>query len=213
MVFHKFPAPNTNTIKIESETINITEYNTDYLTENITDNIISDRNNSMSDEVKKLLEQNKNAFIVVGSAHVIGEDGIVNNLKDDYKIIFLGKLSLDNLKAYLLASDIFAFPSITKNEAFGMALAEAMYCNTPAVTFTIPGSGVNWVNLDGVTGIEAPNGDVEAFAGAIDKLLTDDNLAKTYAEAAHQRVAERFTVGKMMEEMEKCYKELSNHAG
>ncbi len=51
-----------------------------------TDSIYSDRNNSMSDEVKKLLEQNKNAFIVVGSAHVIGEDGIVNNLKDDYKI-------------------------------------------------------------------------------------------------------------------------------
>lgn len=49
---------------------------------------------------------------------------------------------------------MFAFPSVTKNEAFGVALAEAMYCYTPAVTFTIEGSGVNWVNLNGITGIE-----------------------------------------------------------
>lgn len=127
------------------------------------------------------------------------------------RVFFVGRLSDEMLNRYYYASSVFAFPSITKNEAFGMALAEAMYCYTPAVTFTIPGSGVNWVNLDGVTGIEAPNGDVEAFAGAIDKLLTDEKLAKTYAEAAHKRVAELFTVGKMVEEMEKCYIELNNY--
>ena len=124
----------------------------------------------------------------------------------------MGRLSDEMLNRYYYASSVFAFPSITKNEAFGMALAEAMYCYTPAVTFTISGSGVNWVNLNGVTGIEAPNGDVEAFAEAIDLLLTDEKLAKTYAEAAHQRVAKLFTVGKMMEEMDKCYQELSDRA-
>jgi rhamnosyl/mannosyltransferase len=148
-------------------------------------------------------------FVIAGDGPLTQQ--LKNSCQSD-RVFFVGKLSDEMLKRYLYASSVFAFPSITKNEAFGMALAEAMYCNTPAVTFTIPGSGVNWVNLDGVTGIEVPNGDVEAFAGAIDKLLTDDNLAKTYSEAAHQRVAELFTVGKMMEEMEKCYKELSNHA-
>ena len=126
------------------------------------------------------------------------------------RVYFVGRLSDEMLSRYYYAASVFAFPSITKNEAFGMALAEAMYCHTPAVTFTIPGSGVNWVNLDGVTGIEAPNGDVKAFAAAIDRLLTDEALAKSYAEAAHQRVAEHFTVSKMMEEMERCYQELMN---
>ena len=126
------------------------------------------------------------------------------------RVYFVGRLSDEMLSRYYYATSVFAFPSITKNEAFGMALAEAMYCHTPAVTFTIPGSGVNWVNLDGVTGIEAPNGDVEAFAAAIDRLLTDEALAKSYAEAAHQRVAEHFTVSKMMEDMERCYQELMN---
>lgn len=128
------------------------------------------------------------------------------------RVFFVGRLSDEMLNRYYYAASVFAFPSITKNEAFGMALAEAMYCYTPAVTFTIPGSGVNWVNLNGVTGIEAPNGDVEAFAEAIDLLLTDEKLAKTYADAAHQRVAQLFTVGKMMEEMDKCYQELSDRA-
>ncbi len=126
------------------------------------------------------------------------------------RVFFVGRLSDEMLNCYYHAASVFTFPSITKNEAFGMALAEAMYCHTPAVTFTIPGSGVNWVNNNGVTGIEVPNGDVVAFAAAIDRLLTDEALAKSYAEAAHQRVAEHFTVSKMMEEMEKCYQELIN---
>ena len=84
-------------------------------------------------------------------------------------------------------------------------MAEAMYYYTPAVTFTIPGNGVNWVSLNGVTGIECPNGDAVAFAAAIDKLLSDDALAKKYAEAAHQRVVENFTIPKMMEKMNEVY--------
>lgn len=144
---------------------------------------------------------------------IAGDGPLTQRLKDtchSERVFFVGRLSDEMLSRYYYAASVFAFPSITKNEAFGMALAEAMYCYTPAVTFTIPGSGVNWVNLDGVTGIEAPNRDVDAFAEAIDRLLTDEALAKSYAEAAHQRVAEHFTVGKMMEEMEKCYQELMN---
>lgn len=117
------------------------------------------------------------------------------------RVFFVGRLSDDELRWYHYVASVFAFPSITKNEAFGVALAEAMYCYTPAITFTIPGSGVNWVNLDGVTGIECPNKDSKAFAAAIDKLLSDEKLAQQYAEAAHQRVIENFTIPKMMERM------------
>ena len=69
-----------------------------------------------------------------------------------------------------------------------------MYCYTPAVTFTIKGSGVNWVNLDGVTGIEVPqvgNQD-KAYAEALDTLVVDTNLQKEYSIAAHKRVADNF---------------------
>lgn len=110
----------------------------------------------------------------------------------DNKILFTGRISDGELKAYLLAADIFCFPSVTKNEAFGIALAEAMYYSLPAVTFTVEGSGVNYVSLDGVTGIEVKNGDDEAFAAAIKTLGENGELRKEYGANAHERAVKLF---------------------
>lgn len=124
------------------------------------------------------------------------------------RVHFVGRLSDEDLRLYHHAASVFAFPSVTKNEAFGVALAEAMYCYTPAVTFTIPGSGVNWVSLNGETGIEVANGDDEAYAEAIDTLVTDVALAKRYGMQAHQRVADNFLIPNMMGKQEECYSKL-----
>lgn len=145
-------------------------------------------------------------FVIAGSGPLTDE------LKAQCKssrVHFVGRLSDEDLKLYHYAASVFAFPSVTKNEAFGVALAEAMYCGTPAVTFTIPGSGVNWVSLNGETGIEVSNGDDKAYAEAVDKLIEDKELNKKYGVAGHQRVVENFTIPKMVAVQEKCYKELS----
>lgn len=112
--------------------------------------------------------------------------------KNDVKITFTGKLLDADLKALIYSADIFCFPSITKNEAFGVALAEAMYYEKPAVTFTIPGSGVNYVNLAGVTGIECPNGDVQAYADALTKLAADKSIRNQYGKVGRERVISNF---------------------
>ena len=117
----------------------------------------------------------------------------------DDKVRFLGRIDDSELKAYLLACDIYTFPSITKNEAFGVALAEGMYFGHPAVTFTIPGSGVNYVNLDGVTGIECKNGDSDEYAEAIKRLAKDESLRQSMGEAARKRVLENFVFEKFEE--------------
>lgn len=143
---------------------------------------------------------------------IAGSGPLTDDLKAQCKssrVHFIGRLSDEDLKLYHYAASVFAFPSVTKNEAFGVALAEAMYCGTPAVTFTIPGSGVNWVSLNGETGIEVPNGDDKAYAEAVDKLIEDKELNKKYGVAGHQRVVENFTIPKMVAVQEKCYKELS----
>lgn len=108
------------------------------------------------------------------------------------RIRMTGQVPDAELKAYLLAADVFCFPSITKNEAFGLALAEAMYLGLPAVTFTIPGSGVNYVNLDGETGIEVPNRDVSAYADAIRRLGENAYLRAQYGAKAAERVRRLF---------------------
>ena len=142
---------------------------------------------------------------------IAGNGPLTEDLKkqcNSNRVHFVGRLSDDELRWHHYAASVFAFPSITKNEAFGVALAEAMYCGTPAVTFTIEGSGVNWVSVNNETGIEVANGDDEAYAEAIDRLLADENLNLQYSKAGQQRVKEKFTISKMASEMELCYKEL-----
>lgn len=157
-----------------------------------------------------LIEAEK--FVKSDCVFIIGGSGpLTEELKANChssRVKFIGRLSDEDLKLYHYAASVFAFPSITKNEAFGIALAEAMYCGTPAVTFTIPGSGVNWVSLNGETGIEVPNGDDKAFAKAIDMLLGNKEMYNTCAEKGIKRVKERFTIQSMTNLMEKYYREL-----
>lgn len=120
-------------------------------------------------------------------------DTLNREAENDKKITLTGRVSDEELKALLLAADIFCFPSITKNEAFGLALAEAMYYGKPSVTFTIEGSGVNYVNVNGTTGLECPNRDYRAYAEAMDKLGKNEELRKRYGEAARKRVLGNFT--------------------
>ena len=144
-------------------------------------------------------------FVIAGNGPLTDE---LKSLCHSDRVFFVGRLSDDELRWYHYAASVFAFPSITKNEAFGVALAEAMYCYTPAVTFTISGSGVNWVNLNGVTGFEVQNQDSIAYAQAIDKLLSDENLAQKMGEAGHKRVVDNFTIPQMVKAIQQCYDEL-----
>lgn len=114
----------------------------------------------------------------------------------DNKIEFLGRLSDDDLKAYLNSCDVFCFPSITKNEAFGIVLIEAMYYGKPAVTFTIPGSGVNYVNLNGITGLEVENKNYEAYANAIIDIIKNDERYNLYKKNCFERSNSLFLFSK-----------------
>ena len=129
--------------------------------------------------------------------YIGGEGKLTKKLKkiakNNKKIEFLGKLSDDDVKSYIDACDIFCFPSITKNEAFGLALAEAMSFGKPAITFTIKGSGVNYVSVNGLTGIEVENKNTEQYGAAIKFLADHPKLREQYGAAAKERVKELFT--------------------
>ncbi len=128
---------------------------------------------------------------------IAGEGPLTPQLKQlangDKKVEFLGVISDLELAAYDCACDIFCFPSITKNESFGFSMAEAMYYGKPTVTFTIPGSGVNYLSLNGVTGIESPNADAKAFAEAIMTLDSNPELRNQYGLAAKERIIKEFS--------------------
>lgn len=135
------------------------------------------------------------------------ETEAMKELAQSDRIKFIGKISNEDLHCYYYASDIFGFTSCTKQEAFGIALAEAMYCGCVPVTFTIEGSGVNWVSVKGETGEEVALGDVKAYAEAIDRLLTDKNLHQQYAEAGHDRIVNMFTSEQSNAQADAIFKE------
>lgn len=142
-------------------------------------------------EASKEMEQSDIQFLIAGTGELTEE--LKEQARGDSKVEFLGRISDSDRRAYLYACDIFCFPSITRNEGFGLALAEGMYFGKPAVTFTISGSGVNYVNLDGVTGIECANCDSHAYAEALKKLTQDIELREQYGVAARKRVLDNFT--------------------
>lgn len=142
-------------------------------------------------DASKILGNEKIHFIIAGTGELTDE--LKKRAQGDQKIEFVGRISDSLRRSYLYACDIVCFPSITRNEGFGLALAEGMYYGKPAVTFTIPGSGVNYVNLNGVTGIECPNRDTEAYAKALKTLIYDETLRAQYGNAAQKRVLNNFT--------------------
>ena len=137
----------------------------------------------------KKLDENF-VFYIIGDGEK--RKSLLSQSKNCPTVKFLGKLTDDELKAYYLAADIFCFPSITKNEAFGIALAEAMYFGLPSITYTIPGSGVNYVSLNGETGLEVPNRDVDAYANAVKELAANKNKRKQLGDKAFNRVIDKF---------------------
>lgn len=146
------------------------------------------------------------AFVIAGKGPLTDE---LKASCHSNRVHFVDKISDDDLRYYLYAAKVFAFPSITKNEAFGVALAEAMYCHTPAVTFTIPGSGVNWVSINNKTCLEVPNGDDKAYAAAIDRLLQNNILREQLADNGVRRVKGNFLIHNMINACEKAYNELN----
>jgi len=142
---------------------------------------------------------------------VAGKGPLTEVLKEKCKsarVHFLGRVSDEELKWLNAAATVFAFPSITKQEAFGLALVEGMYSKSAPVCFTIPGSGVNWVSIKDQTGLEVENGNVVAYAKAIDELLTDKKLCIQLAENARKRVEDYFTVPVMLSLLKGYYKGL-----
>lgn len=104
------------------------------------------------------------------------------------RVIFTGRV--ENVAAYLQASDIFVFPTL--DEALGMSAVEAQACGLPAVASRT--GGVPDIVEDGVTGILVPPGEVNPLAEGLRALIEDGPRRARYAEAARNRAKEKFAI-------------------
>jgi glycosyltransferase involved in cell wall biosynthesis len=102
----------------------------------------------------------------------------------------VGKKPLNELVAYLNASDVFVVPSLWM-EAFGQVTIEAMSCGVPVVTSDAGASPE--INKDNVSGMVVPVNDTNALSNAIITILKDETLKQRMGQAARARVIELYT--------------------
>jgi rhamnosyl/mannosyltransferase len=106
---------------------------------------------------------------------------------------FPGALSHEDLVAHLHACDVFVFPSVERSEAFGIGILEAHACGKPVVATRL-GTGVEYANLNGRTGINVPPRDPGALAEAVNALLADPVRRDALGAFAKERVRTEFHV-------------------
>ncbi|MDF1748617.1 MAG: glycosyltransferase family 4 protein [Alphaproteobacteria bacterium] len=104
----------------------------------------------------------------------------------DNRVCFAGKLESRALRGFNAACDLFVWPAL--GEAFGMAPLEAQAAGLPVVLGDRP--GIRTMVRDGETGLLTPEGDVVAFAVALETVLQDPVRRQEMADAARLHVQE-----------------------
>ena len=128
------------------------------------------------------------------------------NVED--KVKFIGRIPAEHIYAYYKAADVFCLPSITRAEAFGVVLLEALAMGIPIVTCNIEGSGVPWVNQDGETGYNVPVRDSDSLADKIRQIINNSELRDELSQNCIKRFREYFVLDKMVEDTYSLYKNL-----
>ncbi len=123
------------------------------------------------------------------------------------RVVFWGDVPDPELPCFFQACDVFVFPSITPNEAFGLVQVEAMACGKPVIATNLK-SGVPWVCHDGVTGRVIPPESGESLALALEPLLGDESLRRAMGEAGRARAYAEFSAPVMIQRYRSLFTKL-----
>jgi glycosyltransferase involved in cell wall biosynthesis len=132
---------------------------------------------------------------------------LVADLNINDSVIFLGELNDEDKFAHIKSSKILILPSIYKTEAYGIVQIEAMAFGVPVISTKIQGSGVDWVNMDNISGLTVLPKDSAEIAKSIDKILIENELYDKLSMGATSRFNSMFTKQIMINELILKYKE------
>lgn len=136
--------------------------------------------------------------------HILGEGsekGKLKSLADSLgiadKIIFAG--FVQDIRPELAKAWLFLFTP-THGEGTSLALVEAMAMGIPCVAFDTP--AMSEVIVPDETGYLAPEGNIEALADHMQKLLEDTELRSRLGYQARQRSMQHFSLKRLAEKLE-----------
>ncbi len=120
------------------------------------------------------------------------------------KVHLVGNLTHQEKCNYLDACYTFVLPSVTKAEAFGVVLLEAMIFSKPLVSTNLQESGLSWVNKDKLTGLQVEPNSPKALATSFKKLL-NGKLYTNLSKNSYARFKDLFQRDKMLNLLEELY--------
>jgi len=150
---------------------------------------------------------NEYVILIGGTGHlkdILKKIIIKNNLENKVKL--LGRIKDEEKGNYYEACDVFCLSSIEKSEAFGIVQIEAMSFGKPIIATKIKGSGVDWVNENGITGINVESKNSKAIAEAIKFLTNNKEIYNQFSYNAKYRFQKIFTKEKMIDSIINLYK-------
>jgi len=140
---------------------------------------------------------------------LVGDGGLRDDLEAQTRVMDLSEVVTfaglrTDVPEILVALDLFVLPSLW--EGLPNAVLEAMVAALPVVATMV--GGTLEVVVDGVTGLLVPPRDPQALAQAINALLGDPERRYKMGQAGRERVRQRFSVKRMVEETESLYEQL-----
>jgi rhamnosyl/mannosyltransferase len=133
-------------------------------------------------------------------------EALSRSLGIERQVRFSGDVSDAELRGLLRQCAVLALPSVTRAEAFGYVQLEAMATARPVVSTDVP-SGVSWVNRHEATGLVVPAGDPAALRTALERLIGDPALRRSFGAAGRLRVEQEFSMIKLRERLVAFYAE------
>lgn len=122
-------------------------------------------------------------------------------------VTFLGWLPPERIPKLLRQFDVLLLPSIWP-EPFARTVLEGMISGL--VVVATPTGGTSEIVVDGENGLLFMPGDAEDLAQKITWLMHNPQLRKTLADNGKQTVMKKFTVTKMMQEIENYLQEVAS---
>ena len=145
---------------------------------------------------------NQITLTLLGSGHPDYEaflrDLIEREKLNDF-VAFHAPVSKDKMPAILQQFDVLIFPSIYE-EPLARMTQEAMAAGLVVVGTTT--GGTKEILMDGETGLTFAPEDADGLAEQVTRLILDPDLSGRLAQAGRQTVLEKFTLEKMVNEIE-----------
>ena len=115
----------------------------------------------------------------------------------------MGGITDPELAVAYQSHHVFAAPSVTRAEAFGISLAEAVANGLPAISTSL-GTGTDWVNEDGVSGLVVEPKDVPELRAALVS-LQDQQTWERLSQGARTLGQQRYSAAAHFDQLMKHY--------